>query len=124
MSGFRAKRAQTIPGKLSKPGASTTPLTGREKRRGQRVNSRVPVAIEWALGGTLQRGEAHTRIVGPYGCLVVLPQGLNLDQQVQVTNLVSRQSNPAVIVWRGSERSEGWELGIDCLLYTSDAADE
>ena len=115
MSGFRAKRAQTIPGKLSKPGASTTPLTGREKRRGQRVNSRVPVAIEWDLGGTLQRGEAHTRIVGPYGCLVVLPQGLNLDQQVQVTNLVSSQSNPAVIVWRGSERSEGWELGIELI---------
>ena len=115
MSEFRAKRAQTIPGKLSKPGASTTPLTGREKRRGQRVNSRVPVAIEWDLGGTLQRGEAHTRIVGPYGCLVVLPQGLNLDQQVQVTNLVSRQSNPAVIVWRGSERSEGWELGIELI---------
>ena len=115
MSGFRAKRAQTIPGKLNNPGRSMTPLTGREKRRGVRVNSRVPVAIEWDLNGTLQRGEAHTRIVGPYGCLVVLPQGLNLDQQVQVTNLVSRQSNPAVIVWRGSERSEGWELGIELI---------
>ena len=115
MSEFRAKRGQAIPGKLSNPGAKTTHLSGREKRRGVRVNSRVPVVIEWDLGGTLQRGEAHTRIVGHYGCLVVLPQGLDVDQRVQVTNLVSRQSNPAVVVWRGNERSEGWELGIELI---------
>src|SRR5450759_2673646 len=111
MSGFRAKRAQTIPGKLSNRGVNTTPFTGREKRRGVRMNSRVPVAIEWNLSGTVERGEAHTRIVGPYGCLVVLPRGLDLDQKVQVTNLVSRQSNLGVVVWRGNERTEGWELG-------------
>ena len=72
MSEFRAKRAQTIPGKVSNPGVKTTPLTGREKRRGVRVNSRVPVAVEWDSGGELRRGEAQTRVVGPYGCLVVL----------------------------------------------------
>ena len=115
MSGFRAKRAQTIPGKLSNRGVNTTPFTGHEKRRGVRMNSRVPVAIEWNLSGTLERGEAHTRIVGPYGCLVVLPRGLDLDQEVQVTNLVSRQSNLGVVVWRGNERTEGWELGIELI---------
>ena len=115
MSEFRAKRAHTIPGKLSNSGPKTAHLFGREKRRGVRVNSRVPVTIEWDLGGILQRGEAQTRIVGPYGCLVVLPQGLDVAQRVQVTNLVSRQSNPAVVVWRGNERSEGWELGIELI---------
>ena len=115
MSEFRPKRGQTIPGKLSNPGVKTTPLAGYERRRGARVNSRVPVAIEWDLGGTLRREEAQTRVVGPYGCLVVLRQCLDVDQQIRVTNLVSRQSNSAVVVWRGSERTEGWELGIELM---------
>jgi hypothetical protein len=115
MSEFRTKRAQPIPLKFGNPGARTTPLTGREKRRGVRVNSQVPVAIEWNLGGTTRRGEARTRVVGPYGCMVVLPQGLDVNQQIHVTNLVSRLSNPGVVVWRGNERAEGWELGIELI---------
>ena len=35
--------------------------------RGVRVNSQVPVAVEWNSGGELLRGEAQTRVVGPYG---------------------------------------------------------
>ena len=115
MSDFRAKRAQTVPRKDGNTGAKTTRLRGQAKRRGVRVNSRVPVAVEWDSGGELRRGEAQTRIVGPYGCLVVLSQNLDIDQQVQVTNLVSRQSNPAIVVWRGNERAEGWELGIELI---------
>lgn len=115
MSEFRPKSAQTILGKVVSPAPKTTALGGSEKRRGVRVNSRVPVAIEWDVGGTLQRGEAQTRIVGPYGCLVVLKQGLDVEQEIRITNLVSKQSNPAVVVWRGNERSEGWELGIELI---------
>ena len=87
-----------------------------EKRRGVRVNSRVPVAIEWegAAGGTLHE-EAHTRVVGPYGCLVVVPQRLEVEQRIRLTNLANRQSNPAVVVWKGNERAEGWELGIELI---------
>jgi hypothetical protein len=115
MSEFRAKRAQPFPPIVNSPAPRTTLLSGREKRRGIRVNSRVPVAIEWELSGTLQRGEAQTRIVGPYGCLVVLRYGLEIEQHIQITNLVSSQSNPAVVVWRGNERTEGWELGIELI---------
>ncbi len=87
-----------------------------EKRRGVRVNSRVPVAVEWeAEGGRLLSEEAHTRIVGPYGCLVVLTQKLELEQRVRVTNLATRQSNSAIVVWNGNERAEGWELGIELI---------
>jgi hypothetical protein len=95
--------------------ANSTLLTGPEKRRGVRVNSRVPVAVEWHAEGELRRGEAQTRVVGPYGCLVVLSQNLQVDQRIQVTNLVSSQASPAVIVWRGHERAEGWELGIELI---------
>jgi hypothetical protein len=90
-------------------------LSGSGKRRGVRVNSQVPVAVEWRDEGEIRRGEAQTRVVGPYGCLVVLRQILAVDQQIQVTNLVSRQASPAVIVWRGHERAEGWELGIELI---------
>jgi hypothetical protein len=79
------------------------------------VNSRVPVAVQWDSEGELRRGEAQTRVVGPYGCLVVLRQNLQVLQKIQLTNLVSQQSNPAVIVWRGNERAEGWEMGIELI---------
>ena len=59
--------------------------------------------------------KAKTRIIGPYGCLVVLPQSLEINQQVRVTNLVSSQANEAVVVWRGHHRAEGWELGIELI---------
>lgn len=86
----------------------------REKRRGIRLNSRVPVAVEWDIdGGEHIREEAHTRIVGPYGCLVVLPHDVAIDHRVHLTNLANGHSSPAVVVWRGNERAEGWELGIE-----------
>ena len=115
MSDIRAKRTRAIPRKLTVLRSHITPFTGREKRRGVRLNSQIPVAIEWDLSGTHGRREAQTRVVGPYGCLVVLQQGLDVDQHIRVTNMVSRQSNSAVVVWRGSERAEGWELGIELI---------
>jgi hypothetical protein len=117
MTDFRAKRAPSIPGRGIHPVANVkpSPLTGREKRRGVRVNSRVPIAVEWNVGGEVLRKETQTRVVGPYGCMVVLPLNLEVAQTVQVTNMVSKQTNPAVIVWRGQEQAEGWELGIELI---------
>ena len=113
MSDFRTVRAKPVPLKTGIRGVRTSPLGGVEKRRGTRMNSQVRVAVEWNSGGTQIRGEAHTRVVGPYGCLVVLQQGLDVNQQIQVTNLASSLTNQAVVVWRGNQRPEGWELGIE-----------
>jgi len=117
MTDFRAKRAPSIPGKAIHPVANARPApqTGREKRRGVRVNCRVPIAVEWKAGGELVRKEAQTRVVGPYGCMVVLPTNLEVQQTIRLTNMVSKQTNSAVIVWRGLERTEGWELGIELI---------
>ncbi len=91
----------------------TATVRPREKRRGVRLNSRVPVTIEWESSAGARRAErAQTRVVGPYGCLVVLSDDLALSQEVQVTNLASDRRNRAVVVWRGHQRAEGWELGI------------
>jgi hypothetical protein len=115
MSEFRAKRVKTASGKPGNAGARTASLLSENKRRGVRLNSQVRVVVEWDSGGGPLRGEARTCVVGPYGCLVVLSQGLDIDQRVQVTNLTSSQSSPAVVVWRGNERAEGWELGIELI---------
>jgi hypothetical protein len=100
--------------KPASPLSGSAPM-GTDKRRGVRVNSRVPVALEWDADGEALRNEAQTRIVGPYGCLVVLRQPLEIDQKITITNLASSGTNPAIVVWRGHERPEGWELGIELI---------
>jgi len=115
MGQFRAKTTASIPGKISTPVQKAAPRSGPQDRRGVRLNSCVPVSVEWKSQGEVRCGEARTRVVGPYGCLVLLSQGLEVKQQIQLTNLVSKQSNPAVIVWRGNQRPEGWELGIELI---------
>lgn len=85
-----------------------------EKRRGVRMNSRVPVGVEWENSqGEKFRNQAFTCVVSSYGCLVVLPEELQLEQQVRVVNLTSEQALSGVVVWKGNFRPEGWELGIE-----------
>jgi hypothetical protein len=97
--------------------ATTTTPKVREKRRGIRLNSRVPVRIEWQeADATAACGEeGYTRVVGPYGCLVVLRQSLELEQTLRIVNLATNESNSAVIVWKGHQRPDGWELGIELI---------
>ena len=86
------------------------------KRRGKRMNSRVPVTIEsQPTAGPPIREDAITRVLGPYGCLLVLPHSLELNQRVNLTNRNSRQTCSAIVVWSGKQRAEGWELGIELL---------
>ena len=85
-----------------------------DKRRGRRMNSRVPIRIEW--GGEASKRkiiEAITRTVNPYGCLVFLTETLELDQRLALTNLATQTSNAAVVVWKGNQQPEGWEYGIE-----------
>jgi len=85
-----------------------------EKRRGVRLNSRVPVGVEWEdSAGAKYQHQAFTCVVGSYGCLVVLPENLPLEQRVRVVNLTNEQTLPGTVVWKGSQRPEGWELGLE-----------
>ena len=78
------------------------------------MNSRVPVRLEWdSPDGKRIRLEAHTRVVNPYGCMIVLPQSLEIDQRMALTNLAAQTSIVAVIVWKGKPRPEGWEYGVE-----------
>jgi hypothetical protein len=91
-----------------------------EKRRGNRMNSRVHVRAEWEAGGELSSAQAVTRVVNPYGCMVILKQSLELNQHLSLTNLATGSSNPSVIVWKGNPRPEGWEYGIELIAPDMD----
>ena len=91
------------------------------QRRGPRMNSRVPVRIEWntAAGERIQVA-AHTRIVNPYGCMIVLKQSLELEDRVALTNVATHSTNAAVVVWKGGPRPDGWEYGIELVAPEMD----
>jgi hypothetical protein len=92
-----------------------------EKRRGRRMNSRVPVRLGWDdESGKRISVEAHTRVVNPYGCMVVLGQSLNIEHRLALTNLISETSNAAIIVWKGNQRPDGWEYGIELIAPEMD----
>lgn len=101
---------------------SATIVGGRynDKRRGKRMNSRVPVKLEWAGATGPCTFEAHTRVVNPYGCMVVLSESLELDHKLALTNLATGSSNAAIIVWKGNPRPEGWEYGIELIAPEMD----
>jgi hypothetical protein len=93
----------------------------REKRRGRRMNSHVQVRLEWdATSGKRQSVETETRVVNPYGCMVVLGESFELEQRLALTNLVNRASNAAVIVWKGNQEPEGWEYGVELVAPDMD----
>jgi hypothetical protein len=86
----------------------------RKKRRGPRMNSRVPVTIQW--GGhaePLSQERAITRVVNAYGCLLVTPKEVELQQRLRVTNLATRRAVDGHVVWKGMQRSDGWDVGVE-----------
>ena len=86
----------------------------RQKRRGPRMNTRVPVTIEWNPNpGPLHFEAGFTRVVSNYGCLLVSPKEMNVQQRLRVTNLASREAANAVVVWKGTQRPDGWDLGVE-----------
>jgi len=92
-----------------------------EKRRGRRMNSRVPVRLEWDdESGKRISIEAHTRVINPYRCMAALAAQLNLEQRLALTNLISHTSNAAIIVWKGNQRPDGWEYGVELVAPEMD----
>lgn len=85
----------------------------RSKRRGPRMNSQVPVAIEWNGAGSGDSERGFTRVVNSYGCLLVSPKEVELQQYLRLTNLATRQTVNGVVVWKGAKRNDGWELGVE-----------
>lgn len=88
-----------------------------DKRRGPRINSCVPVRIEWddCDDGCRVRLEAHTRVISPTGCMILLSWDLETDHRVALTNLTNESRIVAVVVSKSKTRPEGWEYGFELI---------
>ena len=90
-------------------------------RRARGGLSLAEVESEWdEESGKRVSAEAHTRVVNPYGCMVVLAQSLILEHRLALTNLISQSSNAAIIVWKGNQRPDGWEYGVELVAPEMD----
>ncbi len=85
----------------------------RQIRGTGRVNSRVPMAIEWTEAGRNLRAEGYTVDISPEGCLAVSTQGFAVGQKLRIVNLTNQISCEAILVWRGHQGRTGWELGLE-----------
>src|SRR5215467_4414777 len=86
---------------------------GRHIRGTGRLNSRVPIAIEWTDGDQTRRAEGHTKDISPKGCMAIVPQVLVVGQRLRLINGVNQNASEAVLVWRGHQGPSGWELGLE-----------
>lgn len=82
-------------------------------RAGSRVNSRVPILVEWEEKGEQHSVKGYTVDVGANGCLAIVPQGFAIGQKLRLVNTVNKESAAAVLIWRGHEGRTGWELGLE-----------
>ncbi len=78
-----------------------------------RLNSRVPVAIEWTEAGQQKRIDGYTVDISPKGCLGALAQGFAVGQRLRLMNLTNQNSCEAAVVWTRSEGRKGWQLGLE-----------
>ena len=86
--------------------------TGR-LRATVRLNSRVPLGVDWNEGGEQHSELGYTVDVSPKGCLAIVPQGFPLGQKLRLVNKVNGNSCDAILIWRGHEGRSGWELGLE-----------
>jgi hypothetical protein len=85
----------------------------RHIRGSGRLNSRVAVAVEWNEEGRGGRAEGFTVDIGAKGCLAVVPQSFGVGQKLRLVNLSNQLTCEAVLIWRGHEGRQGWELGLE-----------
>ncbi len=78
-----------------------------------RVNSRVPLTVEWHEDGENFQTPGCTVDVSTRGCMAILEQGPPVGHRVRVANNVSGQSVEATVIWRGHEGRTGWEMGLE-----------
>jgi hypothetical protein len=82
-------------------------------RAGARVNSRVPISVEWTEANARHSVTGWTVDIGAKGCLAIVPQGFAIGQRLRLVNLVNKNAVDAVLIWRGHEGRTGWELGLE-----------
>jgi PilZ domain len=98
---------------VSSAGEQGFETRAKQLRAGKRLNSRVPIAVEWEEARARHTAEGWTIDISPSGCMAVVPQGFPVGQKLNLINLVNKSSSKAILVWRGHEGRTGWELGLE-----------
>lgn len=89
-------------------------MRSRRRRRGPRMNSRIPVMIDWHRQAAAGRSESgFTRVVNGHGCLLVCPSEPHLRQPLRLTNMYTKQTANGMVVWKGTQRTDGWDVGVE-----------
>src|SRR5260370_17227647 len=65
-------------------------LRMKQLRAGKRVNSRVPVAVEWEEARARHTAEGWTVYISPSVCLAVVQQGFAEGQKLYLVTLVNK----------------------------------
>src|SRR5260370_31344771 len=76
-----------------------------------RLNSRVPVGIEWTEAGGKMRAEGSTVDISAKGCMAVVPQGFTVGQKLRLVNRTNQHSCEAILVWRRDGKGRRAGLG-------------
>jgi hypothetical protein len=84
-----------------------------ENNRGEeRVNSRIPVLVEWEDASQTFRIEGKTKDSSLRGCLVIAPRCVGVGQKLRLTNRINQKSCEAVVIWHEEDSRANWELGL------------
>lgn len=78
-----------------------------------RLNSRVPIGLEWTDGSQQFRTDGCTIDVSPRGCLALVTLEFKAGQHLRLINLANQNSCEAVLVWSRKTERYGWELGLE-----------
>jgi len=92
---------------------ATSESSRKHIRGAGRLNSRVPLTVEWEDGGKTLQTACYTVDVISRGCLAILQKIIPVGQRLLVTNTATKQSAEAGVIWRGHESRSGWEMGLE-----------
>ena len=93
----------------------------REPRRGIRFESQQQRVVEWEdTEGRAHRAEGKTRVVGAFGCKLVMPHGIPLGQRISIVDPARSTNVLGTVVWKGKERPEGCEMGVELVAPNMD----
>jgi hypothetical protein len=105
---------------LVKIDPAATESSRKHIRGAGRINSRVPLRVEWQEDGKTLQAPGYTVDVSTHGCMAILEHGFPAGQRVRVTNDATGHSVEATVIWRGHQARTGWEIGLELDLFPGD----
>jgi hypothetical protein len=88
-------------------------LPGEERRRSQRVMIRVPVSVEFVIGGKKVTVDAVTASVNDHGAMLSCSRPLATDVALQITNERTREKQACRVTRSPVESPDGYLIPVE-----------